>query len=115
MSEMKPKLKKLRLIQLAMIAVIPIFGWVAEFGRGRGSSDWNLRHWFVMGLALWSAFVIEIQCHGKVNVPRMPEFTGEMHLVCDGADNDKVCSERSAMVAERTQISDLSRSEFGHH
>ena len=47
--------------------------------------------------------------------PRLPEFTGEMHLVCDGADNDKVCSERSAMVAERTQISDLGRSEFGHH
>jgi F0F1-type ATP synthase membrane subunit c/vacuolar-type H+-ATPase subunit K len=56
MSEMKPKLKKLRLIQLAMIAVIPIFGWVAEFGRGRGSRDWNLGHWFVTGLALWSAF-----------------------------------------------------------
>jgi hypothetical protein len=50
--------------------------------------------------------LIQIQCHGKVNVPRMPEFTGEMHLVCDGADNDKVCSERSAMVgsARRSAI-----------
>ena len=45
----------------------------------------------------------------------MPEFTGEMHLLCDGADNDKVCSERSAMVAKRMQVSDLGRSEFGHH
>jgi hypothetical protein len=45
----------------------------------------------------------------------MPEFTGEMHLVCDGADDDKVCSELSAIVAERTPISDLGRSEFGHH
>jgi hypothetical protein len=45
----------------------------------------------------------------------MPEFTGEMHLVCDGTDDDKVCSERNAMVAERAQISDLARSEFWHH
>lgn len=45
----------------------------------------------------------------------MPEFAGEMHLVCDGTDNDKVCSECNAMVAERTQIGDLGRSQFGHH
>ena len=56
MSQMKPKLKKLRLIQLAMIAVIPIFGWVAEFRRDSGNNDWTLRHWLAAGLALWSAF-----------------------------------------------------------
>jgi hypothetical protein len=53
---MKSKLRKLRLIQLALIAVIPILGWVAEFDRDSGSNDWTLRHWFVTGLALWSAF-----------------------------------------------------------
>ena len=55
MNEMKSKLRRLRLIQLAMIAVIPIFGWVAEFGRDPGSSDWTLRHWLVTGLAFWGA------------------------------------------------------------
>jgi F0F1-type ATP synthase membrane subunit c/vacuolar-type H+-ATPase subunit K len=55
-NEMKSKLRKLRLIQLALIAATLIFGSVAEFERGRGSSDWNLWHWFVMGLALWSVF-----------------------------------------------------------
>jgi hypothetical protein len=59
--------------------------------------------------------LIEIKCHGKVYVSGMPQFAGEMHLVCDGADDDKVCSERNAMVAERAQICDLARSEFGHH
>jgi F0F1-type ATP synthase membrane subunit c/vacuolar-type H+-ATPase subunit K len=52
---MKAKLRKLRLIQLALIAVIPIFGWVAEIGRGRGSSDWTLGDWLVTGVALWAA------------------------------------------------------------
>jgi hypothetical protein len=45
----------------------------------------------------------------------MPEFAGEMYLVCDGTDDDKVCCERDAMVAKHGQISDLARSEFGHH
>jgi hypothetical protein len=30
--------------------------------------------------------LIQVQWNGKVNVSCMPEFTGEMHLVCDGAD-----------------------------
>jgi F0F1-type ATP synthase membrane subunit c/vacuolar-type H+-ATPase subunit K len=54
-NEMKSKLRRLRLIQIAMIAVIPIFGWVAEFGRDPGSNDWTWRHWLVTGLALWRA------------------------------------------------------------
>jgi F0F1-type ATP synthase membrane subunit c/vacuolar-type H+-ATPase subunit K len=52
---MKSKLRRLRLIQLAQIAVIPIFVSIAEIGREPGSSDWTLRHWLVMGLALWAA------------------------------------------------------------
>jgi hypothetical protein len=56
--------------------------------------------------------LIEIQCHGKVDVSCMPEFAGEMYLVCDGTDDDKVCCERDAMVAKHGQISDLARSEF---
>ena len=55
MNEMKPKLTKLRLIQWALVAVTPIFGWVAEIGRDPGSNDWTLRHWVVTGLALWTA------------------------------------------------------------
>jgi hypothetical protein len=51
---MKSKLRKLRLIQIAMIAVIPLFLWISESVCGRGSNDWTLRHWFVTGLALWS-------------------------------------------------------------
>jgi hypothetical protein len=53
-NEMKSKLRKLRLIQIAMIAVIPLFLWISESVCGRGSNDWTLRHWFVTGLALWS-------------------------------------------------------------
>lgn len=56
MDEMKSKLRKLRLIQFVLIAVIPIFGWVAEIGRDPGSSDWTLKHWLVTGVALWAAF-----------------------------------------------------------
>jgi F0F1-type ATP synthase membrane subunit c/vacuolar-type H+-ATPase subunit K len=55
MNEMKSKLRKLRLIQLALIAVIPIFGCVAEIGRDSGRSDWSSWHWLVTGLALWGA------------------------------------------------------------
>jgi hypothetical protein len=54
-NEVKSKLTKLRLIQWALIAAIPIFGWVAEIGRDPGSNDWTLRHWVVVALALWVA------------------------------------------------------------
>src|SRR5579872_6687102 len=59
--------------------------------------------------------LIEIQCHCKVNVPGMPRFSGEMHLVSDGPDDNKVCSKHNAMVAERAQISDLVLSQIEHH
>ena len=56
MNEMKSKLGKLRLIQSVYIVAIPLFGWVAESVRGRGSSDWTLWHWVMTGLALYAAF-----------------------------------------------------------
>lgn len=55
MNEMKSKLGKLRLIQSVYIVAIPLFGWVAESVRGRGSSDWTLWHWVMTGLALYAA------------------------------------------------------------
>jgi hypothetical protein len=54
MGDIEPKLKKVRLIQWALIAAVPIFAFVAEIGRSRGSSNWTWRHWLVTGLALWS-------------------------------------------------------------
>lgn len=55
MNEMKSKVGKLRLIQSVYIVTIPLFGWIAESTRGRGSSDWTLWHWVLTGLALWAA------------------------------------------------------------
>lgn len=55
MNEIKSKLRKLRLIQVALIALIPIFRWVAEIGRDSGRSDWSSRHWLVTSLAVWGA------------------------------------------------------------
>lgn len=51
---MESAFKKVRFIQWALLAAIPLFAWVAEIGRGTGSSDWSWRHWFAMGLAVWS-------------------------------------------------------------
>jgi F0F1-type ATP synthase membrane subunit c/vacuolar-type H+-ATPase subunit K len=51
---LKARLGKLRLFQFAIIASIPMFGRVAEFGRPPGSSSWTVRHWVVAGLALWA-------------------------------------------------------------
>jgi hypothetical protein len=55
---MKSKLGRLRLIQAAYIAAVPLFGWVAESVCvcGRGSSDWTSWHWLMTGLALYGAF-----------------------------------------------------------
>jgi hypothetical protein len=54
-NEMKSRLTKLQLIQWALIAAIPIFGWVAEIDRDPGNNDWTWRHGVVAGLALWVA------------------------------------------------------------
>jgi hypothetical protein len=52
--QMESAFKKVRLIQWALLAAIPPFAWVAEIGRGSGSSDWTWRHWLAIGLVIWS-------------------------------------------------------------
>jgi hypothetical protein len=51
---MKSKLRKVRLIQLGLIAVIPIVGSITEILFDRGNGDWTWLHWLVTGLVLWS-------------------------------------------------------------
>jgi hypothetical protein len=52
--QMESTIKRLRLIRWALLASIPLFAWVAEIGRGSGSSDWTWRHWLAIGCAVWS-------------------------------------------------------------
>jgi hypothetical protein len=52
---MKSKLRKLRLMQFAMIATIPLFGWVTQSLRGSGGRHWTFWHWVMTGLALYAA------------------------------------------------------------
>jgi F0F1-type ATP synthase membrane subunit c/vacuolar-type H+-ATPase subunit K len=54
-NEMKSKLWKLRLFQVAHIMAVPFFGWIGESVRGHGSSAWTLWHWLMAGLALYAA------------------------------------------------------------
>jgi len=54
-NEMKSKLGKLRLFQVAHIMAVPFFGWIGESIRGHGSSAWTLWHWLMAGLALYAA------------------------------------------------------------
>lgn len=51
---METVFKKVRLIQWALLLAIPLFAWVAEIGRDRGSANWTWRHWLAMGLCIWS-------------------------------------------------------------
>jgi hypothetical protein len=44
MNEMKSKLEELRLIQLAHLATIPLFVWIAESNSRRGINSWTLWH-----------------------------------------------------------------------
>jgi hypothetical protein len=53
-NQMESVFKKVRLIQWALLAAVPLFVWVAEIGRGSGSSDWTWRYWLAMGLAVSS-------------------------------------------------------------
>lgn len=57
MNELKTSVSKLRLFQFAMIASIPMFGWVAEMARHPGSNSWTLWHWVVTAVALWIVYV----------------------------------------------------------
>ena len=51
LSEIKIKVRRLRLIQLAMIAVVLISLSLPEFMLSQTSSRWTLWHWLVTGLA----------------------------------------------------------------
>jgi hypothetical protein len=51
---MESTFKKVRLIQWALLLAIPLFAWVAEIGRSKGSSDWTWRHWLAIGFCVWS-------------------------------------------------------------
>ena len=51
---MESAFRKVRLIQWALLLAIPLFAWVAEIGRSKGSSDWTWRHWLAIGLCVWS-------------------------------------------------------------
>ncbi|MGA3107035.1 MAG: hypothetical protein ABSD53_21325 [Terriglobales bacterium] len=55
MNEMKSRLRTLRLLQAAFIAVIPIVACITEILFDRGNSEWTWRHSLAVGLALWSA------------------------------------------------------------
>jgi hypothetical protein len=46
---MESAFRKVRLIQWALL-----LAWIAEIGRGSGSSNWTWRHWLVIGLCIWS-------------------------------------------------------------
>ena len=58
MNQLKASLSKLRLFQFAMIAAIPMFGWVAEMARHPGSNNWTLWHWVVASVALYIVFAV---------------------------------------------------------
>ena len=51
---MESEFKKVRVVQWALLATIPLFAWVAEIGRSSGNSDWTWRYWLAMGLCVWS-------------------------------------------------------------
>jgi hypothetical protein len=51
---MESEFKKVRIVQWALLATIPLFAWVAEIGRSSGNSDWTWRYWLAMGLCAWS-------------------------------------------------------------
>jgi F0F1-type ATP synthase membrane subunit c/vacuolar-type H+-ATPase subunit K len=66
-NDLKARLGKVRLFQLAMIASIPMFGRVAEMGRPLGGGRWTLWHWAVAALAL-SAVLWGASMRGRVIV-----------------------------------------------
>jgi F0F1-type ATP synthase membrane subunit c/vacuolar-type H+-ATPase subunit K len=55
-NQLKASLSKLRLIEFAMIAAIPMFGRVGEMAGHPGSNNWTLWHWVVTSVALCIVF-----------------------------------------------------------
>ena len=56
MNQLRASLSKLRLLQIAMIVAIPMFGQVAEMARHTGNNSRTLWHWVVASVALYIAF-----------------------------------------------------------
>ena len=55
---MKPALKKMRLIQWALLLSIALFALLTELlHEGRGSSEWNWRHWLLVGYVAYTVYV----------------------------------------------------------
>lgn len=52
----RSKLRKLRLVQWALIAAVLMFVGVGELGGSPGSNDWTWQHWLVTGIALWAVW-----------------------------------------------------------
>ncbi len=55
--QMKAKIGKLRIIQVAHLITIPILVWVANMIPPADSPDWTLWHWIVTGFAVYSVCV----------------------------------------------------------
>ena len=55
---MESALKKMCLIQWALLLAIALFAVIAELSlEGSGSRDWNWRHWLLLGYAVYAASV----------------------------------------------------------
>jgi hypothetical protein len=55
-NEINSNLRKVQMIQWALIGSILIFAAVAELVCGRGSDNWTSRHWLLAGFALWAVW-----------------------------------------------------------
>jgi len=52
----KSTLVKVRLIHIALLTAIPLFGWLAENIRIHNSGAWTWRHWLSAGAAVYVAW-----------------------------------------------------------
>jgi F0F1-type ATP synthase membrane subunit c/vacuolar-type H+-ATPase subunit K len=78
-NELKARLSKVRLFELAMIASIPMYVWVREMGRPPGSGSWTLRHSIVAAFALSAVF-------SGASIRRRVLVRAEMALAKDASD-----------------------------
>lgn len=55
---MKSALKKMRLIQWALLLSIVLFALITELlHEDRGSSEWNWQHWLLVGYVAYAVFI----------------------------------------------------------
>jgi hypothetical protein len=79
-NDLKTRLTKVRLFEVAMLASIPMFVWVGEMDRPPGSGSWTLRHWVV------SAFALSVVAWGS-SIRRRVLTLAEMALAKDASDS----------------------------